>query len=215
LLAHITPFIIAFGYPGVFVWMFASACIPIPSEAVLPVAGAMIPTQHVFNVHLLALAGGLGNLGGSLLAYWIGAWKGRPFFEKYGKYVLIRRRDLDAGDRWFLKHGEATVFFTRMVPVIRAVISYPAGIARMPLRRFAVYSFIGGLIWCYILAYAGLALGEQWDKISGYIHKADAAVVAVILALAAIWLWRHIRPDAEPAANSEAPGEASTTEASL
>jgi membrane protein DedA with SNARE-associated domain len=197
LLAHISAVIIALGYPGVFVWMFVSACLPIPSEAVMPFAGAMIVTQHAFNFHALAIAGAMGNLFGSLFAYSIGAWKGRPFFEKYGKYVLIHRRDLDSADRWFSRHGEATVFFTRMMPVIRALISFPAGMSQMPLGRFAAYTFVGGLIWCYVLVWAGLKLGEQWNTIAGYIHRVDAVIVVLFVVLAAIWIWRHLRPDGE------------------
>jgi membrane protein DedA with SNARE-associated domain len=208
----ITNFVLATGYFGVFITMLISAVVPFPSEVVLPYAGAMTVTRHLFNLHLLAFAGAIGNLIGSMIAYWIGAALGRPFFEKYGKYVLIRPRDIDEGDRWFARHGEAAVFFTRMLPVVRAVISFPAGIAKMNFVRFCVYTFFGGLIWSYFLAWIGFKLGQRWEEIMTYFHKADAGVVVAVVLLVGIWLYRHMRPETDAPAKASSNVSAETGE---
>lgn len=199
----VTHLIAQVGYAGVFVWMLLeSACIPIPSEAIMPFAGALITTKHLFNINALAFVGAFGNLAGSAIAYGVGAWKGRTFFEKYGKYVLIRKRDIAAADRWFNKYGHATVFFTRMLPVIRTFISLPAGISRMPFGQFCVYTFFGALAWCYLLAYAGMKLGEHWDAVAKYTHRADLAIVVICIVLFGLWLYNHLRPEPEASDNS-------------
>lgn len=191
------------GYAGVFFWMaVGSACIPIPSEVIMPFAGAMIVTQAMFNFHALAFAGALGNLAGSIVAYFVGVWGGRPFLQKYGRYVLIRQRDIEKADRAFERYGEAIVFFGRMVPFIRAFVSLPAGISRMNFVRFCIYTFFGGLVWCYLLTWLGLKLGQHWALLSVYFHKADIVVGVVIVALVALWLWHHLRPEA-PASTPE------------
>ncbi len=171
-----TAVVAQLGYAGVFVWMMVSAFIPIPSEVVLPLAGALIVTQHKFTFAGLVIAGSLGNLAGSIVGYGIGAWKGREFFEKYGKYFLIRRKDIAAADHWFSKYGEATVFFTRMMPVIRAFISLPAGIVKMPFGKFCLYTLLGSIPWCLLLTWLGLLLGDRWGMINTYFHKADLAI---------------------------------------
>lgn len=196
LVSLVTRIIAHFGYTGVFVGMALSACIPIPSEVILAFAGKETATNPHFAFHLVAWTGAFGNLVGSILAYVVGVYGGRPFVEKYGKYLLIKRHDIDLADRWFQRHGEAAVFWTRMMPVVRAFISLPAGIARMNFARFCVYSFIGGLPWCYLLTWAGLKLGEHWDKISHYLHAADALIIVLLAILLALWLYRHLRPDA-------------------
>lgn len=177
-----------------------SACIPVPSEVIMPFAGAMVVTQGMFNFHALAFAGALGNLAGSIIAYLAGMWGGRPFLQKYGRYVLIRQRDIDNADWAFGRYGEAIVFFGRMVPFIRAFVSLPAGIARMNFLRFCVYTFLGGLVWCYLLTWLGLKLGQNWAILSVYFHKADIAVGGVVVALVAFWLWHHLRPETPGAA---------------
>jgi membrane protein DedA with SNARE-associated domain len=194
-LTLVTDIVAHMGYAGVFLWMAVSACIPIPSEVVLPFAGALVVTKHMFNFHLLAIVGALGNLTGSVIAYQIGASKGRAFFEKYGRYMLIRRKDIDGADRWFAKHGEATVFFTRMMPVIRAFISWPAGIARMPFGKYCLYTLLGSLVWCYFLTWLGVQLGNRWDMIAVYFHKADLAILIILVALVALWLRNHLGPE--------------------
>jgi membrane protein DedA with SNARE-associated domain len=185
-----------------------SACIPVPSEVIMPFAGGLIATRHLFNIHLLALTGALGNLAGSAAAYVVGAWGGRPFIYKYGKYVLIRQRDIDSADKWFAKYGQATVFFSRMLPIIRTFISLPAGIARMPFGLFCIYTFVGALPWCYLLAWLGLKLGEHWDTLAVYFHKADLVVGIVLALLFALWLWHHFRPEHSEAESGQAKASA-------
>lgn len=197
LITGLTAVVTHFGYTGVCVAMAISAVIPIPSEAIMPFAGKEIVVHHLFNFHLLAIVGAFGNLFGSMAGYAIGFYGGRPFVEKYGRYLLIRRHDIDVADSWFQRHGEATVFWTRMMPVIRAFISLPAGIARMAFARFCFYTFLGGLVWSYLLTYAGYKLGEHWEKINRYMHTSDTAILAVLVLLVAIWVYRHTRPEPE------------------
>ncbi len=186
-----------FGYGGVFLWMtLESACIPIPSEAIMPFAGKEIASGR-FNMHALAFVGAFANLFGSIIAYWVGAVGGRPFINKYGKFFLIRNHDVDMADRWFDKHGDATVFWTRMMPIVRTFISLPAGISKMNFPKFCVYTFVGALPFCYLLTYAGMKLGENWTTVSTYLHKADAVVLVILIVLFGLWLKRHL--GAEPA----------------
>ena len=210
LIDWVTHLIATLGYPGVFLLMaLESACIPIPSEAIMPFAGALIKIDPArgFNLHLLALVGACGNLFGSIIAYWVGHIGGRPFLEKYGKFVLIRKRDLDKSEAFFQKHGEATALFSRVLPIVRTFISLPAGIARMNFPKFCVYTFVGALPFCYLLAWAGTYLGKNWSQVHAWLQKADVAVTVVLVALFAFWLWHHLRPDPEEAGTN--PGAAS------
>jgi membrane protein DedA with SNARE-associated domain len=180
------------GYLGVFLAMaIESACIPLPSEIIMPFSGYLV-FQGEMNLLVVGLVGALGNLGGSLLAYWVGAKGGRPLIERYGKYVLLSHHDLDLADRWFERYGRSTVFFTRMMPVVRTFISFPAGMSRMRLGTFSLYTFIGALPWSLALAYVGMKLGENWDTLGGYFHKADI-FIAVLLVAGVVWyVWRHL-----------------------
>jgi len=205
----VTQVISMFGYGGVFLWMtLESACIPIPSEAIMPFAGKAIASGQ-FNIHALAFDGAAANLFGSVIAYWVGAWGGRPFVQKYGKYILVRHHDVDLADRWFARHGEATVFWTRMMPVIRTFISLPAGISRMNFPKFCIFTFVGALPWCYLLTWAGMKLGEHWKDVSHWLHKADALVLVVLIVLLALWIYRHTRPDASEDVPEETSNEPS------
>ena len=135
----------AWGYTGILVTMaIESACIPLPSEIIMPFSGYLVTTGQ-FTMVGVTLAGALGNVVGSILAYYAGVWGGRPFVERYGPYMLLSHRDLETADRWFLKYGEAAVFFSRMLPVVRTFISLPAGIARMNFPRFVIFTFIGSI----------------------------------------------------------------------
>ncbi|MHB8859233.1 MAG: DedA family protein [Thermoleophilia bacterium] len=188
----IKDIISALGYPGVFLAMaIESACIPLPSEIIMPFSGYLVFTGE-FNLVLVGIVGALGNLAGSLLAYWLGARGGRPLIEKYGKYVLLSHHDLDMADRWFSKYGRSTVFFTRLMPVIRTFISFPAGISRMKLSTFSLYTFLGALPWSIFLAYVGFKMGENWDTLGGYFHKADIFIGILIVAGIVWYVWRHI-----------------------
>jgi len=182
------------GYGGVVLLMAVeSACIPLPSEVIMPFAGYLV-FKGKFTLWGAALAGAAGCVLGSLLAYVIGAYGGRALVYKYGRYVLISHRDLAWSDRWFTRHGGITVFIGRLLPVIRTFIALPAGISRMPLGRFVSYTFAGSFIWCYGLAWIGLKLGERWNTLGAYFHKFDTAI-AIVLLVAAVWYvrrhWRH------------------------
>ncbi|MCC6445319.1 MAG: DedA family protein [Armatimonadetes bacterium] len=170
-----------------------SACIPLPSEVIMPFSGYLVHLG-VFDIHLASLAGALGCAVGSAVAYWVGIWGGRPFIEKYGRYVLIRSHDLDRADAWFARWGDWAVFISRLLPVIRTFISLPAGIARMNFPRFLVYSFLGSVPWCYLLTWVGRELGANWQSIKSYFHGADIVIGAVILAAFLFWLYHHLKP---------------------
>ncbi|MGA9995401.1 MAG: DedA family protein, partial [Pyrinomonadaceae bacterium] len=184
------------GYAGVVLLMaIESACIPLPSEVIMPFSGYLVYTGR-FNLWAVGVAGAVGCVLGSLVAYWVGMYGGRPLIEKYGRYVLISRHDLDLADRWFSRHGEIIVFASRLLPVIRTFIAFPAGVARMNLTRFILYTFAGSLPWCLGLAYVGQILGEQWDKnetLKSWFHRFDFVIGIIILAAAAWWIWRHVK----------------------
>ncbi|MGH8292120.1 MAG: DedA family protein [Gammaproteobacteria bacterium] len=181
------------GYGGVVLLMaIESACIPLPSEIIMPFAGYLV-FRGELHLWLVACAGGAGCVLGSLVAYWIGAWGGRPLVEKYGRYILVSHHDLDVADRWFQRHGDIIVFVGRLLPLVRTFIAFPAGVAHMPLVKFIVYTFTGSFIWCWALAWIGLRLGEHWDTLGPWFHRFDAAIV-VLVVLGCIWyLWRHVR----------------------
>ena len=184
------------GYFGIILLMgIESACIPLPSEIIMPFSGYLVYTGR-FNLWLVGVAGALGCVLGSLVAYWVGMRGGRPLIERYGRYILISRHDLDLADRWFARFGEIIVFASRLLPVIRTFIAFPAGVARMDLKRFVIYTFLGSLPWCIGLAYVGQKLGEQWDTnptLKTLFHRFDF-VIGIIIVLGAVWwVWRHIR----------------------
>ena len=184
------------GYAGIVLLMaIESACIPLPSEIIMPFSGYLVYTGR-FNIWLVSVAGAFGCVVGSLVAYSVGMYGGRPLIEKYGKYLLISRHDLDLADRWFDRFGEAIVFVSRLLPAIRTFIAFPAGVARMNLKKFVIYTFAGSLPWCLGLAYVGQKLGERWDKdptLKTLFHRFDF-IIGIILALAvAWWVWRHIK----------------------
>lgn len=180
------------GYFGVAMMMaIESACIPLPSEIIMPFSGYLV-SRGQFTLIGITLAGSIGSVAGSVAAYWIGIWVGREFLEKYGKYILITRHDLNIADRFFNKYGEAAVFFSRMLPVVRTFISLPAGIAKMNFYKFVTYTFAGSLPWCFLLGYAGKKTGDNWEILGAYFHKFDI-VIGIIIVLSIIWfVRRHI-----------------------
>ena len=172
-----------------------SACIPLPSEIIMPFSGYLVSTGQM-NLWLVGLAGAVGCVLGSLVAYWVGSNGGRPLIEKYGRYVLVSRHDLDLADRWFANYGEIIVFVSRLLPAIRTFIAFPAGVARMNLKRFVIYTFAGSLPWCLGLAYIGQKLGEKWnqdDTLKTWFHRFDFVIGIIGVLLAAWWIWRHIK----------------------
>ena len=202
LLEVLARFIIAVisqsGYLGIILLMaIESACIPLPSEVIMPFSGYLVSAGR-FKLMGAALAGAIGCNMGSIVAYYIGAWGGRPLAEKYGHYVLVTRYDLDLADRWFRRYGDWAVLFARLLPVVRTFIALPAGIARMNFLRFNVFTFLGSLPWCLALAYAGLKLGERWGTLREYFHRFDAVLV-ILIVLGAAWFIRSRWKDRVPA----------------
>jgi membrane protein DedA with SNARE-associated domain len=182
-----------------------SACIPLPSEIIMPFSGYLVYTGR-FSLWGVAVAGAVGCVLGSIVAYYVGMYGGRPLIEKYGRYILVSHHDLDLADRWFAKYGEIIVFASRLLPVVRTFIAFPAGIARMNKTRFIVYTFLGSLPWCFGLAYVGQVLGEQWDKneaLKSWFHRFDFVIGILIVAGAAWWIWRHIKVSRRPAPAQE------------
>ena len=179
------------GYFGVTLLMAVeSACIPLPSEVIMPFSGYLVHTGQ-FNLWLLALMGALGCNLGSLVAYEIGYHGGRPLVERFGSYIFLNQHDLDLTDRFFARFGDVTVLISRMLPVVRTFIALPAGIARMPRLRFHLYTFIGSFPWCLGLAYLGMKAGEHWDYLGKYFHQFDKVIGALIL-IGIIWfVWSH------------------------
>ena len=178
------------GYPGIVLLMgIESACIPLPSEIIMPFSGYLVYTGR-FKLAWVALAGAVGCNVGSLVAYYVGALGGRPLAEKYGRYVLVTRHDLELADRWFARYGDWAVFFARLLPVVRTFIALPAGVARMNFLRFNVYTFLGSLPWCLALAYAGLKLGERWTILRQYFHRFDTAIL-ILIVIGGAWFVRN------------------------
>src|SRR3981081_2097860 len=184
------------GYAGVVLLMaIESACIPLPSEIIRPLLGFLVYTGR-FNLWAVGVAGAFGCVVGSLAAYWVGMYGGRPLIEKYGRYILLSSHDLNLADRWFARFGEVIVFVSRLLPAIRTFIAFPAGVARMNLKQFIIYTFAGSLPWCLGVAYVGQKLGEQWDKdprLKNLFHRFDFVIGIILVLAVAWWVWRHIR----------------------
>lgn len=185
------------GWGGVVVAMLVeSVNIPLPSEVTMPLAGWMLIKEQnlpVTWVLVAAFFGALGNTIGSLINYLIGLWGGRPLVSRYGKWILVSHRDLDRADRWFARYGDAIAFFSRLLPVVRTFISLPAGIARMNLGKFLVYTFAGSFIWSGLLAYLGFVAGENWEAIRERMRPFDIPMVVLILLLIAFYVWHKVR----------------------
>ena len=181
------------GYGGIVLLMaIESACIPLPSEIIMPFAGFL-----VFKGELLlwgvALAGAVGCVVGSIPAYYLGMYGGRPLVEKYGKWVLISHHDIRLADQWFDRYGEIIIFVGRLLPAVRTFIAFPAGIARMPMGKFIAYTFIGSLIWCWLLAYAGMKTGEHWESLKVYFHQFHIVLVVLGVVFLVWYVRRHLR----------------------
>ncbi|MCC6483953.1 MAG: DedA family protein [Armatimonadetes bacterium] len=196
-IAWTTGTIAALGYLGIVLMMaIESACIPLPSEIIMPFGGYLVSQNpEKFSLIGMAVAGALGCVLGSWLAYWVGYFGGRPFVYKYGRYLLVRKRDVDAADRFFDRWGDWAIFISRLLPVVRTVISLPAGISRMRFWHFTVYTFLGSLPWCYALAWAGHKLGDRWEDLKRYFQGADVVVLVVFVCAVAFWVWHHLRPE--------------------
>ena len=180
------------GYLGIVLLMaIESACIPLPSEVIMPFSGYLV-WSGVFNLWLVALMGAIGCVVGSLVAYFAGMWGGRAFVEKYGRFILISHHDLDLADAWFARHGDITVFTARLLPIIRTFIAFPAGVSKMRMLPFITYTFTGSYIWCLALALIGKHMGEHWASIRVYFHKFDLLIGIIIVSGLAWYIKRHL-----------------------
>lgn len=182
-----------FGYISEFFLMvFESMGIPIPSEVIMPFSGLLVGRGEL-SFWMVVVIGALANLVGSLVAYGIGYWGGEPLVEKYGKYIMLKKHDLEMAHRWFDKYGKATAFFSRMLPIVRTYISFPAGFAKMPIGQFGIYTFLGSLPWCYVLTVIGIKMGEEWESIKKYFHILDILVAIAIMYIIAGWVIKKIK----------------------
>ena len=184
-----------------------SACIPLPSEIIMPLAGWFLVDDRGLGEQWLLLAafcGAVGNLLGSLAAYAVGAWGGRPLLLRYGRYLLITRHEVEQAERWFARYGDRAVFISRVLPVVRTFISLPAGIARMNIWRFSILTFVGSFPWSLGLAWAGFLLGENWERIRDWMRPADIPILIILAALVVWYIYRRVRTvlrEAEPQAS--------------
>jgi membrane protein DedA with SNARE-associated domain len=207
IIAVLVGLIVSGGYASVVLLMaIQSACIPIPSEVIMPLAGYALAHTQLDLVILATLASLASNLG-SIPAYWVGARGGRPMVERYGSYMLLSRRDLDLVDRFFAHYGSITVLIGRMLPIVRTFIAFPAGVAKMNQLRFHIYTFIGSWPWCYALAYVGMKLGAKWNtdpRFKAIFHRFHLGV-ELVLVIGVVWfIWTHWKNRIRPEAVSEA-----------
>ncbi len=181
------------GYGGIVLLMaIESACIPLPSEIIMPFAGFLV-SKGELSLFGIALAGAIGCIVGSIPAYYLGVYGGRPMVEKYGKYVLISRKDLDWADQAFAKHGEIIIFIGRLLPAVRTFIAFPAGVARMNMPKFITYTFVGSFIWCWVLGYVGMKAGENWENLKVHFHQFHHIMIGLAVIFIVWYVRRHFR----------------------
>jgi membrane protein DedA with SNARE-associated domain len=191
LFSWISGVISAMGYPGIVLLMaIESCCIPLPSEMIMPFGGWLVATGR-FSLWGIALAGAVGCGVGSIPAYYAGQYGGRALVRRYGRYVLMNADHLDWAERFFQRRGDITVLIARLLPVVRTFIAFPAGVARMPMGKFVLYTFLGSFPWCLGLGWVGMKVGEHRELLSPWFHRADAVIVAVILGGVAYFVWKQ------------------------
>ncbi|HEY7019717.1 MAG TPA: DedA family protein [Ktedonobacterales bacterium] len=199
---------LATGYLGIVLAMTLESCgIPLPSEIVMPLAGFFVYVHpDKFSLPGVALAGAIGCVIGSAIAYWIGATGGRPLLLKYGRYILISKADADRADKWFERYGNPVAFFSRLLPVIRTYISFPAGISRMNFWTFILFTFLGSLIWSFALAWLGFAIGQGLgekdpavlpSRLGDIFHGLDVVILLLLAVGVGYYIYRHIKHDRE------------------
>ncbi|HYQ89484.1 MAG TPA: DedA family protein [Candidatus Binatia bacterium] len=197
LLAPVTKFVLAlisgWGYAGIVVCMtIESACIPLPSEIIMPFSGYLVSTGR-FTLWGVALAGAVGNVFGSWIGYALGLAGGRPLAERLSRWRILRVAEYDRANGWLVRHGTQVAFWTRLLPIVRTFISFPAGAARVPLGRFTLYTFLGSFLWALGLAWIGASLGAHWEAIRGYARGFDLVIALGLVALFLLWLRSHLR----------------------
>ena len=188
-----TKIIEAGGYIGVFILMTLESMVaPVPSEAVMPFAGFLV-TNNTFTMFGVIFASSLGSIVGSLISYYLGFWGGKPVVLKFGKYLLLDKHHLEITEKFFNKYGEKTIFICRFIPVVRHLISIPAGVGKMNITKFSIYTIIGATIWNTMLAYLGVFLGNKWSLVHHYSRYLDYIVVAVIIIAFVYWIWKRFK----------------------
>lgn len=181
------------GYGGIVLLMaIESACIPLPSEIIMPFAGYLVFKGEMV-LWIVAFMGALGCVLGSIPAYYVGKTGGRTLAEKYGRFVLISKKDLKMADDWFKNYGEIIIFIGRLLPAVRTFIALPAGIAKMNMTKFIIYTFVGSFIWCWALAYIGMVFGEQWDTLKVYFHEFHYVIAGAAVIFIAWYIRRHFQ----------------------
>jgi membrane protein DedA with SNARE-associated domain len=193
LFSWIAGVISAMGYPGVVLLMaIESCCIPLPSEMIMPFAGWLVATGR-FSLWGIALAGAVGCVVGSIPAYYAGQYGGRMLIRKYGRYVLMNEEHLDWAEKFFQRRGDITVLIARLLPVVRTFIAFPAGVARMPMGKFIIYTFVGSFPWCLGLGWVGMKVGEHRELLTPWFHRADAVIIAIIVIGIVFFVWKQTR----------------------
>ena len=193
LVAFLDTLLNAIGWGGVVgIMAIESANIPIPSEVTMPLAGWMLSNTLWEAAWQGGLFGALGCTIGSVLSYVLGAWGGRPLLERYGKYILVEQGDLEKADRWFARWGDWAAFISRLLPIVRTFISFPAGVVKMNFLRFTVFTFVGSFIWCGALALGGRAFGENWEQLRAMMRPFDIPIAIIILAALGWYIYRHV-----------------------
>lgn len=198
LVAFLTNLLQTIGWFGVVVIMaLESANIPIPSEVTMPLSGWMLVQARGLTAWQAVLWGGFwGAVGctiGSIISYAVGAWGGRPLVERYGKYIFVSDEDLTKADRWFARWGDWAAFISRLLPIVRTFISFPAGVVRMNFGRFTLFSFVGSFVWCALLALGGFYFGQHWEELRAIMRPFDIPIAIVIVAGLAYYVFRHLR----------------------
>ena len=195
--AFLTNLLQSIGWPGVVVIMaLESANIPIPSEVTMPLAGWMLVQARglttIDSIWMGGLFGAIGCTLGSVISYALGYWGGRPLVQRYGKWIMIEEEDLEKGDRWFKRWGDWAVFFSRLLPIVRTFISFPAGVVRMNFPRFVAFSFVGSFVWCALLAWGGFVFGSNWEAVRAAMRPFDVPMAIIIIIGVAMYVRRHV-----------------------
>jgi membrane protein DedA with SNARE-associated domain len=198
LVTFLTSLLQTIGWFGVVVIMTLESCnIPIPSEVTMPLAGWMLVQAAGLPAWRALFQGGLwGSVGctlGSVISYTLGAWGGRPLVQRYGKYIMVSEEDLEKADHWFARWGDWAAFISRLLPIVRTFISFPAGVVRMGFARFTVYSFVGSFIWCALLALGGYYFGEHWEELRAMMRPFDVPIALIIVAALLYYVYNHVR----------------------
>jgi membrane protein DedA with SNARE-associated domain len=198
IVAFLTQLLQTIGWPGVVAIMTLESCnIPIPSEVTMPLAGWMLVQARGLPAWQAVLMGGLmGAIGctiGSVISYYLGAWGGRPLIKRYGRWIFVSEGDLAQADRWFVRWGDWAAFVSRLLPIVRTFISFPAGVVRMNFPRFVIFTFAGSFLWCALLAFGGYVFGANWEQLRAAMRPFDIPIAMAIVAGVAYYIYHHVQ----------------------